>query len=212
MALTDEQVRELKKQLNEQIKNLPDEQRNQAQEQIDKMSAETLELMLKQQTARQSAGARGKKGLKGSDECVFCMIARKEIESSMIDENEEAIAVLEINPVSKGHAIVIPKKHVTKTAEIPEEALKLAKKTAKNISEKLEAKEVDIVTDAKLGHAIINVIPSYDKKVSLENDRKKAEKSELDEISRKLKEEKMEVIKMETEKKEKPLKLKRRIP
>lgn len=51
------------------------------------------------------------KSKKASNECVFCQIAKKKIPSLIIAENSKAIALLDINPVSDGHTIIIPKKH-----------------------------------------------------------------------------------------------------
>lgn len=47
-----------------------------------------------------------------NDECVFCGIIEDEIPSHKIYEDEEMVAILDANPVSKGHTLVIPKKHV----------------------------------------------------------------------------------------------------
>src|SRR3989344_8766979 len=104
--LTPEQVAELKSQLAEQIKHLPEAQRAQAQVQIDQMSPEALELMLNQQMSSQSTKAKASKS-------VFRMIIDGELPSKKINENKNAIAVLEIKPVSKGHVIIIPKKSVS---------------------------------------------------------------------------------------------------
>jgi len=43
--------------------------------------------------------------------CIFCGIVNGKSTSIKIDENEQAIAVLDINPISKGHTLVIPKNH-----------------------------------------------------------------------------------------------------
>ncbi|RLJ01533.1 MAG: HIT family protein, partial [Candidatus Aenigmatarchaeota archaeon] len=44
-------------------------------------------------------------------ECIFCKIARKEIKTEIIYEDESSLAFLDINPISPGHTVVIPKKH-----------------------------------------------------------------------------------------------------
>ena len=45
-------------------------------------------------------------------DCIFCKIIKGEIPSYKIYEDEYTYAFLDINPVSEGHTIVIPKKHV----------------------------------------------------------------------------------------------------
>ncbi len=56
-----------------------------------------------------------------TQECVFCKIAKKQLPAKIVYENENFIAFLDINPVSKGHTLVIPKKHVTDFAGLVEE-------------------------------------------------------------------------------------------
>ena len=48
---------------------------------------------------------------KTSNKCIFCQIVKKQIPSLIIAKNSKAIALLDINPVSDGHTIIIPKKH-----------------------------------------------------------------------------------------------------
>jgi len=45
-------------------------------------------------------------------DCIFCQIAHHQLESKVIDENKNFIAFYDINPISKGHTLVIPKRHV----------------------------------------------------------------------------------------------------
>ena len=47
------------------------------------------------------------------NDCIFCAIAAGEIPSLKIYEDDEVYSFLDINPFSAGHALVIPKKHVS---------------------------------------------------------------------------------------------------
>lgn len=47
-----------------------------------------------------------------SDDCIFCKIVEGEIPSHKVYEDDKMIAFLDVNPVSKGHTLVVPKKHV----------------------------------------------------------------------------------------------------
>lgn len=47
-----------------------------------------------------------------ADDCVFCKIIDGEIPSHNVYEDENVVAFLDVNPVSKGHTLVVPKKHV----------------------------------------------------------------------------------------------------
>lgn len=44
-------------------------------------------------------------------DCLFCKIANKEIPAKIIAENNYCMAFMDINPMSNGHTLVIPKKH-----------------------------------------------------------------------------------------------------
>jgi histidine triad (HIT) family protein len=45
------------------------------------------------------------------DDCVFCKIVSGEIPSEILYQNEFVVAILDINPIHFGHALVIPRKH-----------------------------------------------------------------------------------------------------
>ena len=59
-----------------------------------------------------------------AETCIFCKIARKETEASIIYENADVIAFMDIRPVSEGHTLIIPKKHYVDIFDIPENFLK----------------------------------------------------------------------------------------
>jgi len=46
-----------------------------------------------------------------SEKCIFCRIVRGELPSNRVYEDEDYIAFLDINPYSKGHTLVCPKRH-----------------------------------------------------------------------------------------------------
>ncbi len=50
--------------------------------------------------------------LKHKPDCIFCQIVEHKLPSKIVDENENFIAFYDINPTSKGHTLVIPKKHL----------------------------------------------------------------------------------------------------
>ena len=89
------------------------------------------------------------------DECIFCKIAKEEIESKKICESENFFSVFDINPLVDGHALVISKKHFEtfldlfdwffKSTDSFEEAVNLIDtKMKRNWEKKLipEAKEI----------------------------------------------------------------------
>jgi histidine triad (HIT) family protein len=56
-------------------------------------------------------------------DCIFCKIIRGELPSSKVFESEKVLAFLDINPVSKGHTLVISKTHYVGFSEIPADLL-----------------------------------------------------------------------------------------
>ncbi len=68
------------------------------------------------------------------DDCIFCKILKGEIPSSKIYEDEFTIAFLDIMPVNKGHALVIPKGHYETLLDIPEKELCAWIKTVQKVS------------------------------------------------------------------------------
>lgn len=55
------------------------------------------------------------------DECIFCKIISKQIQSEIVYEDEEIIAFKDIEPVAPIHILVLPKKHITSVMELNEE-------------------------------------------------------------------------------------------
>lgn len=53
-----------------------------------------------------------------SNNCIFCKIAKKELQAQIIFENEEFIAFNDTKPVSPVHTLVIPKKHYKNLLEV----------------------------------------------------------------------------------------------
>jgi histidine triad (HIT) family protein len=57
---------------------------------------------------------------KHAQDCVFCKIVRGVIPSARILETEDAIAFLDINPVNRGHTLLVPKAHHAQMGELPD--------------------------------------------------------------------------------------------
>ncbi len=65
------------------------------------------------------------------DNCIFCKIAAGTIPSSSIYEDDDFKVILDINPASKGHAVILPKNHAANLFELPEEYAEKIFKVAK---------------------------------------------------------------------------------
>ncbi|EXJ60366.1 bis(5'-nucleosidyl)-tetraphosphatase [Cladophialophora yegresii CBS 114405] len=55
--------------------------------------------------------------------CIFCKIVKGDIPSFKLFENDKVLAFMDIQPLSKGHALVIPKHHGEKLTDIPDDSL-----------------------------------------------------------------------------------------
>ena len=53
-------------------------------------------------------------------DCIFCKIAKKEIQSKLIIESKNSMAFLDAFPLSRGHTLVIPKNHYEKVQDMEE--------------------------------------------------------------------------------------------
>jgi hypothetical protein len=208
MALTEEQVKELKEQLKSQVSHLPEQQKQAALQQIDSMSSAAIETMLKQQQGQTPSG----------EKPIFRMIVDGEIESVKLGENESALAVLSTKSISKGHAILIPKTPVKIPKEIPQQAFELAKELSEKIMSSLKAKEVKAETETLFGESIINLIPIYDKPLTAKSPKTDVSIEELKKVKSDIEiirlEKKVEKIKIDKKKhpKKKILKLNRKVP
>lgn len=104
-------------------------------------------------------------------DCLFCKIAKKEVGSSYIYEDDDVMAVLDIHPISPGHTFIIPKVHAESVLDLDEKtALALWKgivKVEKMILEtiKPEGFTVGINQGKSAGQVIehlhIHVIPRW---------------------------------------------------
>ena len=71
------------------------------------------------------------------DDCIFCKIAAGEIPSRKIYEDSDLIAIMDLNPTSKGHSLIIPKDHCTNIYDIDEDIAAKVMKTAKKLATKM---------------------------------------------------------------------------
>lgn len=181
MAFTKEQMEEVKKQIFEQTKHLPEDRRKAIEAQIETMSPEQLELFVRQQTSTQKGQA------SGENKGIFRMIIDGDIPSKKIEENKESVAVISKRAISKGHVLIIPKKLARDSKEIPSSAFSMAKKISKKIISKLKASSTEIQTETAFGETIINIIPVYDKPVNINSPRYEVGDEEISELNNLLK-------------------------
>jgi histidine triad (HIT) family protein len=66
-------------------------------------------------------------------DCIFCKIIKGEIPCFKVFEDDNVLAFADINPISKGHVLIIPKRHVENMWEATEEELVIVMRTAKKL-------------------------------------------------------------------------------
>lgn len=104
--------------------------------------------------------------------CVFCKIINKEIPSYTLYENEYVICFLDISQATKGHVLVVPKKHeqdiFSLSNEYASEILKAANIVANLLKEKLGITSVNLLNNSGLlagqtvMHFHLHVLPRYE--------------------------------------------------
>ncbi|KAJ2746611.1 Adenosine 5'-monophosphoramidase [Coemansia sp. BCRC 34301] len=125
-------------------------------------------------------------------ECVFCKIIRGEIPSVKLLETATTIAFLDIEPLSDGHALVVPKFHAEKMHQLPDEFLADAMPVAKKIAVALGADNYNILQNngrlahQEVPHVHFHIIPkpSADKGLVIKWAAQKADVEQLKELAK----------------------------
>jgi histidine triad (HIT) family protein len=97
------------------------------------------------------------------DDCIFCKIIKGEIPSFKVYEDEKVFAFEDINPISPGHTLVIPKNHAENIWDISEEDLLAVQRASKKIAKGIkEALDVDGIACMQLnGRAVQQEVMHY---------------------------------------------------
>lgn len=108
-------------------------------------------------------------------DCVFCKIIAGEIPSYKIYEDDLILAFLDINPVSPGHTLIIPKEHTLDVMTIDNDTLiKILDKSrdiANMLTSKLGCKGFTLVQNngivQEVKHFHLHVMPKYNRRPKL---------------------------------------------
>jgi histidine triad (HIT) family protein len=106
-----------------------------------------------------------------NEDCIFCMIVAGELPAMIIDEDEQTLAFMDIAPATKGHALVIPKRHATDLWEIEPDQLAAvslaAQRIALRLRDRLGVDGVNLINSCRreawqtVFHFHMHVIPRY---------------------------------------------------
>ena len=103
--------------------------------------------------------------------CIFCKLANGEIPTATLYEDEDFRVILDANPASKGHALIIPKEHYANLYELEEslagKAMILAKKMVAKMTDVLGCDGYNLVQNngecagQTVFHFHLHLIPRY---------------------------------------------------
>ncbi|MCF2138947.1 MAG: HIT family protein [Candidatus Lokiarchaeota archaeon] len=105
-------------------------------------------------------------------DCIFCKIVKKEIPARIIYESNFSVAILDIAPATRGHTVVIPKKHFYNLIDMPKDIMggffEDIQKVSKLIMEKLKVKGFNLIQNnfevagQIVPHAHFHIVPRYE--------------------------------------------------
>lgn len=105
------------------------------------------------------------------DECIFCKIINKEIDSNILYEDDNFLAILDAFPSAFGHTLIIPKKHIINVLDADattlQGALEVAQYVSTRLSVLLNTSDFNILHNCGTAagqvvkHFHIHIIPRY---------------------------------------------------
>jgi histidine triad (HIT) family protein len=104
-------------------------------------------------------------------DCIFCKIVAGELPATIVDEDEHTIAFMDINPATRGHALVVPRLHTPDLLSIEPQELAMvtsaAQRLAARVKERLRADGINVINSCGAAawqtvfHFHLHVIPRY---------------------------------------------------
>ena len=105
------------------------------------------------------------------EDCIFCQIIAGEIPAQIIDEDANTVAFMDISPATRGHVLVVPRRHARNLLEIDRADLEAVALTAQRVAvrmpDRLGADGVNLLNSCgqaawqTVFHFHIHVIPRY---------------------------------------------------
>jgi histidine triad (HIT) family protein len=107
-----------------------------------------------------------------AEDCIFCKIAAGEMAAEIVQEDQATLAFMDLNPWTRGHALVIPRAHSRNLYEISDDDLALtlaaAKRLALRMRDRLGCDGLNLLNSCEpaawqtVFHFHVHVIPRYD--------------------------------------------------
>ena len=129
--------------------------------------------------------------------CIFCEIIKGNIPSKKVYENDKVLAILDISQITKGHTLVLPKKHFDNFLDIDEEysnaVFNAANKVTKMINNAYKPLGFNIINNCgetagqSVMHFHVHVVPRYNKEDLVMQHADNSNKFDLDAIVKDIK-------------------------
>lgn len=145
MALSENDVSDIKEKLLNQLSNLPEDSREIVRQKIESMDAKQLDKFLSENAVM--------------DGCIFCSIVEGKTPTYIVYEDEIFLGVLNIRPIAKGHVFLIPKDHNFSSREFKYHD-NLKSKLFKALKDSFpESKSIVIKEQEFFNHPVISFLP-----------------------------------------------------
>ena len=105
-------------------------------------------------------------------DCLFCKIVAGEVPATRVDDDEGTVSFMDINPATRGHALVIPREHHRDLHDVPRDDLAAtmaaAQRLAARVRDRLGADGVNLLNSCgsaawqTVFHFHVHVIPRYE--------------------------------------------------
>ena len=109
---------------------------------------------------------------------VFCKIVNGDIPSKCLYEDDIVMVIMDVNPTSPGHSLVIPKKHYKDIFDIEKDVLnhimEIAIKIGKKLEEKLNCEGITLIQNngisQEVKHFHLHLVPKYNNSKKMDID------------------------------------------
>jgi histidine triad (HIT) family protein len=105
-------------------------------------------------------------------DCLFCKIVAGDLPATVVDSDDKTVSFMDINPATRGHALVVPREHSPDLLTIPEDDLdavmRAAQRLAKRAKDRLDADGVNLLNSCGTAawqtvfHFHVHVVPRYE--------------------------------------------------
>jgi len=106
-----------------------------------------------------------------TDDCIFCSILEGEIPSHKVYEDDETYAFLDVNPLGRGHTLVVPKQHapsLTDLGDDGEAVFEMVRRLAPRVADAVDAPAYNLGLNngseagQEVPHVHLHIVPRFD--------------------------------------------------